>query len=129
MSLDPVRLQRPRTLYTRMTAEVLRDHLKKRSDGLFEADLRDNYARDVVLLTCTGIFRGHDGLRESHNILLESLADARIDVFNILTDGEFAFIEWRATADHIEVPEGADSFIIRNGKIVAQSIHNKVREK
>ena len=81
MSLDPVRLQRPRTLYTRMTAEVLRDHLKKRSDGLFEADLRDNYARDVVLLTCTGIFRGHDGLRESHNILLESLADARIDVF------------------------------------------------
>ena len=43
--------------------------------------------------------------------------------------GDFAFIEWRATGDRIEVEEGADSFIIRNGKIVAQSIHYKVKAK
>jgi hypothetical protein len=34
-------------------------------------------------------------------------------------------LEWSAKADSVEVPEGADSFVIRAGKIRFQSIHDK----
>lgn len=111
---------------SRSTQEVFEDHLRKRDEGDFEGDLNQNYAPDVVLLTCTGIFRGHAGLRESHEVLMESLPDAKIECFNKLVNGEFAFLEWHAKTDSVEVREGADSFVIRDGKICFQSIHYKV---
>jgi hypothetical protein len=78
------------------------------------------------MLTCSGIFRGHQGLRHSHQVLERSLPDAKIECFNKLTEGEFAVLEWRAKNHSVEVKEGMDSFIIRDGKIVFQSIHYKV---
>lgn len=110
----------------RSTEEVLDDHLRKRAEGDFEGDLIENYAPDVVLLTCTGIRRSHEGLRECHKVLCDSVGDAKVDIVNKLVEGEFAFLEWRAKSDSVEVREGADSFVIRNGKIVYKSIHFKV---
>ena len=78
------------------------------------------------MLTCSGIFRGHEGLRQSHQVLLESLPDAKVECFNKLIDGDSAFLEWRAKNHSVQVTEGADSFVIRDGKIVFQSIHYKV---
>jgi hypothetical protein len=111
---------------TRSTQEVFEDHLRKRDEDNFEGDLKLNYAPDVVMLTCSGIFRGHEGLRQSYQVLERSLPDAKIECFNKLIDGEFAFLEWRAKNHSVEVREGADSFVIRDGKIVFQSIHYKV---
>jgi SnoaL-like domain len=102
----------------RTTRAVIEDHLDKRLAQRFEDDLRDNYADDVPLFTCTGVFRGHDGVRESKRILDDSLPRAKFEIFNFLDRGEFAFVEWRATADGTE-REGADSFIVRGGRIVA----------
>jgi hypothetical protein len=114
------------TATVRSTQEVFEDHLRKRDEDNFEGDLKLNYAPDVVMLTCTGIFRGHEGLRQSHQLLLRSLPVAKIECFNKLIDGEFAFLEWCAKTDSVEVTEGADSFVIRNGKICFQSIHYKI---
>jgi hypothetical protein len=44
----------------------------------------------------------------------------------MLIEGEFAVLEWRAKNHSVEVKEPADSFVIRDGKIVFQSIHYKV---
>ena len=57
---------------------------------------------------------------------MKSLPDEKIECFNKLIDGEFAFLEWRAKNHSVEVTEGADSFVVRDGKIVFQSIHYKV---
>ena len=117
----------PRTNDTvRLTREVFEDQLRKRDEGDFEGDLEKNYAPDVILLTCTGIFHGHEGLRDSHKVLVDSLPEAKIEYFNKLVDSEFAFLEWRAKSDSVEVNEGADSFVIRDGKICFQSIHYKI---
>lgn len=114
------------TLAVRSTQEVFEDHLSKRDENDLEGDLKYNFAPDVVLLTCTGVLRGHGGVRRSHKILMDSLPDASIECFNRLVDGEFAFLEWRAMSSSVEVREGADSFVIRDGKICFQSIHYKV---
>jgi hypothetical protein len=58
---------------------VFEDHLKKGKDDDFEGDLALNYDPEIVLLTCTGIFRGHDGLRRSHDGLMKSPA-RRLDL-------------------------------------------------
>jgi hypothetical protein len=108
---------------------VFYDHLEKRKKGLIEEDIAQNYARDVVQLTCTGILRGHDGVREGGRILNDCLPEAEFEYYNTLVDGEMAFLEWRAVSEHHEVREGADSFLIRNGEIIAQTIHYKVQPK
>jgi hypothetical protein len=114
------------TLSKRSTQEVFEDHLTKRDEDNFEGDLKLNYAPDVVMLTCSGIFGGHEGLRQYYQVLMKSLPYAKIECFNKLIAGEFAFLEWRAKNHSVEVREGADSFVIRDGKIVFQSIHYKV---
>jgi hypothetical protein len=104
----------------------LDDHLRQRTEGDFEGDLKENYAPDVVLLTCTGIHRGRSGLRECHKVLCESVGDTKVEIVNKLVQGEFAFLEWRAKSDSVEVREGVDCFVIRDGKIVYKGIHFKV---
>jgi hypothetical protein len=103
--------------------------LEKRKAGLVEEDIQENYAPDVVQLTCTGIYRGHKGVREGSCMLKESLPEGKFDYYNVLVDGEMAFLEWKGFSDDNEVKEGADSFLIRGGKIVAQTIHYKVERK
>jgi len=118
-----------RSRQVRSTSEVFQDHLQKRKASALEEDIQDNYDENIVLLTCIGIYRGHDGVRESAKVLTESLPNSDFEYYNELVDGEFAFLEWRAFSDHKEVKEGADSFVIRGGKIVAQSIHYKVHPR
>ena len=77
----------------RTTKAVIEDHLDKRLANRFEDDLRDNYAEDVLLLTCTGLFRGHEGVRESKRILDDSLPRAKFEIFNFLERSKFAFVE------------------------------------
>jgi hypothetical protein len=40
-----------------------------------------------------------------------------------LVESELAFLEWTARADGTWVEDGADSFLIRDGRIIAQTIH------
>jgi hypothetical protein len=58
-------------------------------------------------------------------VLGRSLPDAKIECFNKLIDGEFAFLESRAKNHSVEVRE-VPIHSFRNGKIVFQSIHYKV---
>jgi len=49
----------------RTTTEVLESHLAKRLAGDLEGDIKENYSENVVFLTGTGAFEGHDGVRKS----------------------------------------------------------------
>jgi hypothetical protein len=42
---------------------------------------------------------------------------------------EQAFLEWAYEDENVRVREGADSYLIENGKIVAQTIHYTVEQK
>lgn len=37
-----------------------------------------------------------------------------------------AFLEWSAMSPHAKVTDGADSYLIRNGRIIVQTIHYTV---
>ena len=112
----------------RSTEEVLRSHLALRQAGELERDLADNYADDVVVLSKDGVFHGHDGIRHTAAILQRWLPDATYSYDIVRSDGEVALLSWSGTAANgAKTCDGADSFVIRDGRIVAQTIHYGVR--
>lgn len=110
--------------------EVFESHLAKRLDADVEGDVAENYATDVVFLTGTGAFHGHDGVRQSARELEKFLGKgASFEYRHTLIEGKYAFLEWTATAPGRQVYDGADSFVIEDGKIIFQSIHYSVTRR
>lgn len=107
----------------RTTTEVFEDHLAKRLAGDIEGDIAENYAEGVVLLTGTGAFEGHDGVRKSAQEFEEYVGNIPYEYNHTLIKGDYAFLEWTAKGDGKMVADGADGFVIKNGKIVMQNIH------
>lgn len=82
-----------------------------------------NYAEDVVVLTARGVYRGHDGVRQLAQRLREELRNCMYEYHTRLVEGDVAFLDWSARADNAVVEDGADTFVIRDGLMVAQRIH------
>ncbi len=113
----------------RSTEQVFRDHLERAQRGDVEGDLQHNFSPACVLLTTYGTFRGHQGVREATALLEQQLGPAHYTYRNQVWEGELAFLEWTVDTARAAVPDGADSFLIRNGQILAMTIHYTVQPK
>jgi hypothetical protein len=113
----------------RTAKEVLEDHLNLSKHGTIEEDLKRNYAEDVLLLTTHGIYKGHEGLKKLMEMLRKEVPDASYEYKKFLQEGEVGFLEWSCFSKKAKVEDGADSYIIRDGRIVAQTIHYTVTPK
>lgn len=107
----------------RTAKQVLEEHLKLRQEKDLEEDLKRNYAEDVVLLTIHGTFHGHQGVRKSASILREEAPEAVYDYKDLLIEGDVGFLEWTGSAKGSVITDGADSYLVRNGLIITQTIH------
>jgi hypothetical protein len=114
---------------SRSTEEVLEDHLREAKEGSFEDDIRRNFAEDLVILTGRGVYRGHEGLRKLNRKLQQELTKASFTHRTKLVAGEMAFLEWTAESEQAVVDDGADSYCIRDGRIIAQTIHYTLKKK
>jgi hypothetical protein len=109
---------------TRSASEVFNEHLDLSDLMSFEEDIQRNVSEQIVVLTNFGVFRGHDGVRYLADLLTKQLPKAKFVYTTRLVEGEMAFLEWTAKgANGVEVHDGVDSYVIRDGKIVAQTIH------
>jgi hypothetical protein len=79
-------------------------------------------------LHLNGVEHGHEGMRKSGRTLQQQMPGIRFEVVSLQIDGEYAYLEWRARSDHHVVSDGADSFVVRDGKIVMQTIHYTLQE-
>ena len=116
-------------LRRRSASEVFEDHLRLAGCHQFEEDIERNVSPDVIILERRGIFRGREGARELARLLEEELPKAPYLYTNRLIAGRMAFLEWTSEAEHARVRDGADSFVIEDGWIVAQTIHYTVEAK
>ena len=106
----------------RSVRDVFEDHLRLRACGDLETDLERNYSNDVILLCETGPLIGRDALRWSARRLGLQLPGAEFEFPSKQVQGEYALLIWTAQSAKFEVDYGADSFVIRDGRIVAQTI-------
>ncbi len=125
-------------LSSRTAQEVLDDHLNLAEHfgaeedwrSIVEEDIRRNISGDIVILINRGTFRGHEGVRRLAQMLGEELPEQRSFEYTYrAVEGRMAFLEWAYEDDNVRVRDGADSYLIENGKIVAQTIHYTVEQK
>lgn len=116
-------------LRNRTPEEVFDDHLALAAEHRFDEDIERNVAPHCVILERRGVFRGREGARELARLLEDELPDAPYTYTNRLLVDRFAFLEWTAEAEHTHVHDGADSFVIEDGWIVAQTIHYTVEPR
>ena len=112
------------------TKEVLDNHLKCFGEGDLKGILSD-YAPGAVLFTSAGPLRGADAIRPLFQALIAEFGKpgAAFRMKQQSVEGDYAYILWTAeTADNLyEV--GTDTFVVRDGKIVAQSFAAKITPK
>lgn len=111
----------------RSPEQVLDDHLRRRCVGDLEGDLASNYADDVLVISKDGVFRGKDGVRHTAWILAEALPDAQFHYDLLRTADDIGLLSWSGQgSDGSRTCHGADTFVVRDQKIVVQTIHFEV---
>jgi hypothetical protein len=118
-------------LTSRSAREVLDDHLNLANawvdvplEEVLEEDLRRNVSKDIVILINRGTFRGYEGVRVLAQMLAEELPEhAAFEYTYVAAEGSVGLLEWTYEDSTVQVRDGVDSYVIENGKIVAQTIH------
>jgi len=112
------------------TKDVLDNHLKCFGEGDLNGILSD-YAPGAVLFTPDGPLRGTNSIRPLFQAMIAEFGKpgATFSMKQQSVEGDYAYILWAAeTADNVyEV--ATDTFVVRDGKIVAQSFAAKITPK
>jgi ketosteroid isomerase-like protein len=112
------------------TKDVLDHHLKAFDQGDLNGVLSD-YAPDAIFFTKDGALKGVDAIRPLFEALIAEFGKlgATFKMKQQVVEGDYAYILWTAeTADNI-YELATDTFVVREGKIVAQSFTGKVTPK
>ncbi len=113
-----------------LTKDVLDHHLRSFGEGDLEGILSD-YAPGAVLFTPDGPLTGEDAIRPLFQAMIAEFGKpgAAFSMKQSYVEGNYAYILWTAeTADNVyEI--GTDTFVVRDGKIVAQSFTGKITPK
>jgi ketosteroid isomerase-like protein len=117
-------------MQTESTSEVLDRHLRSFAEHDIDGVLAD-YAPDSVLFVEAGPLKGPGAIRPLFETLISEFAKpgSSFTMQRRHIDGEHAYILWNAeTADNL-YKFATDTFVVRNGKIVAQSFAARVAPK
>ena len=112
------------------TKDIIDHHLKAFAERDLDGVLSD-YAPGVVFFTQHGPLRGPDAIRPLFQGLIAEFGKpgATFSMTKQLIDGDHAYILWTAeTADNV-YELGTDTFVVRDGRIVAQSFTGKITPK
>src|SRR4029450_10450223 len=112
------------------TKDVLDHHLKCFGEGNLEGILSD-YAPGAVLFTPDGPLRGVNAIRPLFEAMIAEFGKpgARFSMKQQFVEGNHAYILWSAETAANVYELGTDTFVVRDGKIVAQSFTGKVTPK
>jgi ketosteroid isomerase-like protein len=112
------------------TNDVLNQHLESFGEKNLDGILAD-YAADAVLFVPGGPLKGHEARKTFFETLLVEFGKpgASFSMKERRIEGDYAYILWSAeTADHF-YEAATDTFVVRDGKIGAQSFAAKITPK
>jgi ketosteroid isomerase-like protein len=112
------------------TKDVIDHHLKAFANLDLKGILSD-YAPDAVFFTPQGILRGPEAIRPLFQTLIAEFAKpgATFTMKQQFVDGDYAYIHWTAETTDNVYELGTDTFVVRDGKIVAQSFTGQITPK
>ena len=111
-------------------SDVLDRHLQSFSEHDVDALVSD-YSPDAVLFVPTGPLKGPAAIKPFFEALTAEFRrpGASFTMQHRCVDGEHAYILWSAETAENWYEFATDTFVVRNGKIVAQSFGAKIRPK
>ena len=112
------------------TEEVLDRHLHCFGKGDLDGIVAD-YSSSAVMFTPQGPLKGPSAIRSLFQAIFTEFGKpgASFSLQLRSVDGDYAYILWSAeTADNVH-EMGTDTFVVRNGQIVAHSFAMKSRPK
>ena len=112
------------------TRNVIDHHLKAFAERDLEGVLSD-YAPGAVFFTQNGPLKGADAVGPMFQALIAEFSKpgAAFSMKQQVVEGDYAYILWTAeTADNV-YELGTDTFVVRDGKIVAQSFTGTISPK
>jgi ketosteroid isomerase-like protein len=112
------------------TDDVLDRHLKCFSENDLDGVLAD-YTSDAVLFVLDGPLRGPDAIKPFFQAFFAEFAKpgASFSMHQRYVEGDYAYILWSAETADNSYEAATDTFVVQNGKIVAQSFAGKVTPK
>jgi ketosteroid isomerase-like protein len=112
------------------TKEIIDRHLKAFGERDLKGVLAD-YAPGVIFFTPNGRLRGPDAIKPLFQAMIAEFAKpgSTFSMKEQFVEGNYAYILWSAeTADNV-YELGTDTFVVQDGKIVAQSFTGKITPK
>ncbi len=122
------RRQCARSLNSRSAAQVLVDHRAALAAADWDA-VGCNYAEDAIVISDQGTISGRDNIVGQLQGLSGFLGGAipllvEEVIVSILNDrAEMGRVLFSISTPCVDIPDGADTYIIKNGKIQAQTAH------
>ena len=115
-----------------MDTRAVMDHQYKAFAAGDPDEVAKDFAEDAVLIRVDAVFEGRAAIRGAYAEMFTSrfkpgAYDITVDAERL--HGDIAYIAWRASNATENVVLGTDTFVIRNGKIVAQTYTAKVEPK
>lgn len=105
-----------------MTTDETKAVFDHHTEALLAGDLEElmkDYAEDAVVVTnLGGVVRGLDAIRAMFSVVADGGGPAGLENSVEHVDGEVAYVTWSAEG----IPFGTDSFVIRDGRIVVQTV-------
>ncbi len=110
---------------TRIEQTLLR-HIEAFAKGDLDA-LMSDYCQDAVLITPDGVLRGSG---EIETFFEELLADfppgSTFEVSQSIAERTMAYIVWSGRSEHFDIPFATETFMVRDGKILAQTFTSQM---
>jgi uncharacterized protein (TIGR02246 family) len=110
------------------TQQVLDHHLKSLAAGRLD-ELLDDYDDDAYLIVPESTIKGRKGIRAAFEGMLQGLfkpGTYEISLDTIRVEGEVAYVVWHAKCASVDVVYATDTFVVRDGKIAAQTFAAKI---
>ena len=120
--------QQPKHGVATTTQDVLTHH--SNAFGDLDSTMAD-FTAESKLFTPEGLLRGPEAIRGFFEKLFEEFAKpgASFEMLREEVDGEVAYIVWRAETADNRYELGTDTYVVQNGKVVAQTFAAKVVPK
>jgi ketosteroid isomerase-like protein len=113
------------------TGKILLHHWQAFGAGDVEAIMAD-YADDAVLITPEGTLRGLTQIRSLFAKIFANMFPAdktSLSLTKQVVEGKLAYILWSGHSSFYNAPFATDTFVIRDGKIVAQTFAAQLERK
>ena len=113
------------------TEKTLLHHWQAFGAGDVEAIIAD-YAEDAVLITPDGTLKGHTQIRSLFAQIFTSVFppdSTSLHLAKQVVEGDIAYILWSGSSAHYRTPLATDTFVMRDGKIAAQTFAAQLEAK